>query len=159
MALQAAARGLATLTHSYHRLPLSLTRLLASSSHHHHRDQGSLVEAAKDSFGTLKLGVEDKELFHDYDFVPEDQDKQDEHEAKIADIYRPGSEKYLRKLNYLIHDRRDLRAALLIIPEMKKERVRPEQAHFRILINACSKVLLILLLFVFESKPQSMFCS
>ena len=92
-----------------------------------------------DSFGTLPLGVEDKVLFHDYDFQPEDQDEQDKHEAKIADVLRPGPEDYLKRINHLIHKKKDLRSALAVLPEMKEERVKPLQPHFRILIYACAK--------------------
>ena len=83
--------------------------------------------------------MEDKVLFHDYDFEPEDQDEQDVHEAKIADVLRPGPEDYLRRMTRLIHEKNDLRSALALLPEMKEERVKPLQPHFRILIYACAK--------------------
>ena len=73
--------------------------------------------------------------------IPDDNDEQDKHEAIIADIYRPGREDMLRKINRLIHVKKDLKSALNVLEtEMKEECVKPEQAHFRILINACSAV-------------------
>ena len=72
------------------------------------------AETATDSFGTIELRVEEKALFHDYDQLPEDQDAQDVHEAKIADVFRPGRADYLNRLNHLIHDKNDLKAALQV---------------------------------------------
>ena len=92
-------------------------------------------------FGQIDLPVEERIAFHKFDFEPEDNDEQDKHEAVIADIYRPGREDMLRKINRLIHVKRDLKSALDVLEtEMKEECVKPEQAHYRILINACSGV-------------------
>ena len=139
MALQAAFRGCTvSLARNGQRLGLRMTiRNLVFSS----PSMCPKVPATShgDSFGTLPLSVEDKVLFHDYDFQPEDQDEQDEHEAKIADVLRPGPEDYLKRMNRLIHEKNDLRSALALLPEMKEERVKPLQPHFRILINACAK--------------------
>ena len=89
----------------------------------------------------IDLPVEERIAFHKFDFEPDDNDEQDKHEAKIADIYRPGKEDMLRKINRLIHVKRDLKSALDVLEtEMKEECVQPEQAHYRILINACSDV-------------------
>jgi len=77
--------------------------------------------------------------FHDYDYAEEDMDKQEQHEAKVADVLRPGPEDYLRRISRLVHNGRDLRAALQVLQEMKEEAVKPQQPHFRILIQACSK--------------------
>jgi len=94
-----------------------------------------------DEFGTYELSIDEKHEYDKFDFVPEDMDSQDKHEAIIADIYRPGREQYLRKLNYLIHEKKDLRGALNTLEvEMKEQCVKPEQPHFRLLINACSQV-------------------
>ena len=94
-----------------------------------------------DEFGTYELPVDEKVVYDKFDFVPEDMDAQDKHEAIIADIYRPGRDQYLRKLNYLIHEKNDLRGALNILEvDMKEQFVKPEQPHFRILIHACAQV-------------------
>ena len=94
-----------------------------------------------DDFGTLELPVDEKIVFNKFDFAPDDNDEQDAHDAKIADIYRPGREQFLRKINYLIHEKRNLKEALNVFEtEMKTELVKPEQAHYRILIHACAKV-------------------
>ena len=69
---------------------------------------------AQDTFGSLELGVEDKVTFHDYDYAEEDMDKQEQHEAKVADVLRPGPEDYLRRISRLVHNGRDLRAALQV---------------------------------------------
>jgi len=139
MALQAAFRGCTvSLARSGQRLGLRMTiRNLAFSS----PSMCPKVPAGShgDSFGTLPLSVEDKVLFHDYDFQPEDQDEQDEHEAKIADVLRPAPEDYLQRMTRLVHQKNDLRSALALLPEMKEERVKPLQPHFRILIYACAK--------------------
>ena len=139
MALQAAFRGCTvSLSRNGQRLGLRMTiRNLAFSS----PSMCPKVPAGShgDSFGTLPLSVEDKVLFHDYDFQPEDQDEQDEHEAKIADVLRPGPEDYLNRMTRLIHQKNDLKSALALLPEMKEERVKPLQPHFRILIYACAK--------------------
>ena len=92
-------------------------------------------------FGDMELPVEEKIVFNKFDLVEDDNDEQDAHDAKVGDILRPGKDKFLRKLNYLIHTKRDLRGALDVLEtEMREERVQPEQAHFRILIHACAKV-------------------
>jgi len=94
-----------------------------------------------DMFGNIELPVEEKIVFNKFDLVEDDNDEQDAHDAKVGDIFRPGKDKFHRKLNYLIHDKRDLRAALNVLEtEMREERVQPEQHHFRILIHACAKV-------------------
>ena len=89
----------------------------------------------------IDLPVEERIAFNKFDFEPEDDDEQDKHEAIIADIYRPGRQDMLRKINRLIHVKRDLRSALDVLEtEMKEECIKPEQSHYRILINACSGV-------------------
>ena len=94
-----------------------------------------------DEFGTYELPIDEKLVYDKFDFVPEDIDSQDRHESIIADIYRPGREQYLRKLNYLIHEKNDLKGALNTLEvEMKEQCVKPEQPHFRLLINACAQV-------------------
>jgi len=94
-----------------------------------------------DEFGTYDLPIDEKVAYDKFDFLPEDSDCQDKHEAVIADTLRPNSEKYLRKLNYLIHEKNNLKEALNTLEvEMKEQLVKPEQAHFRILIHACAQV-------------------
>ena len=96
---------------------------------------------SQDQFGTIQLSLEERIAFHKFDFEPDDNDEQDKHEAIIADIYRPGQEDLLRKINRLIHVKKDLKSALDVLEtEMKEECVKPQQAHYRILINACSGV-------------------
>jgi len=93
-----------------------------------------------DVFGTLEPDLNQK-VASSFIFEEDDNDAQDELEEKTGDIYRPGSEDYLRRMNELIHKRRDLVGALDILEtEMKQEYVRPKQPHFRLLINACAKV-------------------
>ena len=95
----------------------------------------------QDKFGTIKLTVEERIAFNKFDFEPEDNDEHDRHEEIIADIYRPGQEDLLRKINRLIHVKKDLKSALNVLEtEMKEECVKPQQAHYRILINGCSGV-------------------
>ena len=96
---------------------------------------------SKDVFGDVPLPVTEKIAFNKFDFEPDDNDAQDEHDAKIGDILRPGREQFLRKINHLVHQKRNLAAALNVLEtEMKEECVKPEQAHYRILIHACAKV-------------------
>jgi len=105
--------------------------------------ENSVVKKQEESeeFGTYELPIDEKLVYDKFDFVPEDMDSQDKHEAMIADIHRPGREQYLRKLNYLIHEKNDLKKALDTLEvEMKEQCVKPEQAHFRLLINACAQV-------------------
>ena len=48
---------------------------------------------------------------------------------------------FQRKINFLIHKKRNLKAALDIFEtEMRENLVKPQQAHYRILIHACAKV-------------------
>ena len=94
-----------------------------------------------ESFGKIELPVEEKIMFNKFEFEQDDNDEQDAHEAKVGDIYRPGKDKFLRKINYLVHKKRNLREALNVLEtEMVEECVQPEQWHFRILIHACAKV-------------------
>jgi len=99
------------------------------------------IQDESDEFGTYELPIDEKLVYDKFDFVPEDMDSQDKHEAIIADIYRPGREQYLRKLNYLIHVKKDLRDALNTLEvDMKEQCVKPEHPHYRVLINACAQV-------------------
>ena len=94
-----------------------------------------------ESFGKIELPVEEKIMFNKFEFEQDDNDEQDAHEAKVGDIYRPGKDKFLRKINYLVHKKRNLKEALNVLEtEMVEECVQPEQWHFRILIHACAKV-------------------
>ena len=129
MALQVSARALAGLLATSRRglrLPPRTTTLHPCSSVGLFRRALSSTTAptptpptspptpAQDTFGSLELGVEDKVTFHDYDYAEEDMDKQEQHEAKVADVLRPGPEEYLRRISRLVHNRRDLRAALQV---------------------------------------------
>ena len=54
-------------------------------------------------------------------------------------MYRPNSRDYLKKINELVHKKNDLRSALEVLHiEMKDQLVKPEQAHYRVLIHACA---------------------
>merc|ERR1719450_436295 len=76
----------------------------------------------QEQFGTMELTVDERIAFHKFDFEPDDNDEQDKHEAIIADIYRPGREDMLRKINRLIHVKKDLKSALNVLEtEMKEE--------------------------------------
>jgi len=102
-------------------------------------ENGEVIVDEGDVFGTLASDAD--ALIRKSEFAEDDNDAQDEHEAKVADIYRPGKEDFLRKINTLIHEKKDLRSALNVLEtEMKEELVRPEQAHFRVLIHACAMV-------------------
>jgi len=93
-----------------------------------------------DTFGTIDKQYNEK-ITSNFVFEEDDNDKQDEHERKVADIYRPGKADFLRKINELVHDKKDVKAALEVLDvEMRNEYVQPEQEHYRILIHACALV-------------------
>jgi len=92
-----------------------------------------------DQFGTIGTSYDEK-FVNDFVLEEDDNDELDRHDAKRADIYRPGKEDFLNKINYLIHKKKDLKAALEVYEtEMKDEYVQPLQSHYRILIHACAK--------------------
>ena len=102
---------------------------------------GSAAPDPADRFGNIPLPLDEKLIYDKFDWEAEDNDEQDKHEATVADIYRPGREHYLRRINFLLHEKQDLVAALdTLETEMKEDCVKPEQAHYRVLIHACAKV-------------------
>ena len=54
-----------------------------------------------ESFGNIELPVEEKIVFNKFDLVEDDNDEQDAHDAKVGDIFRPGKDKFHRKLNWI----------------------------------------------------------
>jgi len=104
-------------------------------------DKTGEISDESNKFGTYELNLDERMAYNKFDFVPDDMDSQDKYEAMVGDIYRPGREQYLRRINYLVHEKNDLRGALNTLEkDMKDHCVKPEQPHFRILIHACAKV-------------------
>lgn len=89
----------------------------------------------------------------------EDDDKEQEHFAKVSDTRRPRIQDYEKKISQLLLQQ-DLLAALKVLDEeMKDELVHPNGAVFNLLIHACGKMGYARkaseLLFRFKSRPDS----
>ena len=51
-------------------------------------------------------------MFREIYLFKDDKDEQDKHEEKSSDIYRPGKLHFQRKIEDLVFNKKDLRAAL-----------------------------------------------
>ena len=89
----------------------------------------------------------------------EDDDKEQEHFAKVSDTRRPRVQDFEKKISRLLMEQ-DLLAALKVLDEeMKDELVHPSGAVFNLLIHACGKMGYARkaneLLFRFKSRPDT----
>eukprot|EP00088_Acartia_fossae_P004339 TRINITY_DN11855_c0_g1_i6.p1 TRINITY_DN11855_c0_g1~~TRINITY_DN11855_c0_g1_i6.p1 ORF type:complete len:678 (-),score=114.46 TRINITY_DN11855_c0_g1_i6:148-2181(-) len=106
--------------------------------------QGAVTAASEeqpdaDTFGTLSSEWNEK-ISPAFNFAADDRDEQDKHEEKVADTFRPGKLSFQRKIEDLVFNKKDLRAALEVLDvEMREELVQPEHIHYRILIHACAE--------------------
>lgn len=70
----------------------------------------------------------------------QDHDQQDEMEAKLADTNRPRPSDFRFQI-YQFLSNNDLKSALNVLErDMRREYVKPDVRHFRLLIHACGKV-------------------